>query len=127
MLIKMFCVLSMLSKLPPAGATGLLNKGGGSNRLPVEFPQYYLNFFPGGFLLLDGDSFEVSGNWEAPGNATPFGYDFWYQPRKNVMVSSGWGAPNAFLNGFNPQHVAEGKYNQSLHVWDWTTHKVCHV
>ena len=45
--------LSMLSKLPPAvcwrggGATGLLNKGGGSNRLPaletkqqaVEFPQ----------------------------------------------------------------------------------------
>ena len=44
-------IVSMLSKLPPAlclrggggggggGATGLLNKGGGSNRLPVEFPQ----------------------------------------------------------------------------------------
>ena len=35
----------MLNKLPPAvclrggGGTGLLNKGGGSNRLPVEFPQ----------------------------------------------------------------------------------------
>ena len=46
MLIKVFCVVSMLSKLPPAvcwrgggGVTGLLNKGGGSNRLPVEFPQ----------------------------------------------------------------------------------------
>ena len=45
MLIKVFCVVSMLNKLPPAvcwgggGATGLLNKGGGSNRLPVEFPQ----------------------------------------------------------------------------------------
>ena len=60
MLIKVFCVLSMLNKLPPGvcwrgggggggGATGLLNKGGGSNRLPglvtiieqqsVEFPQ----------------------------------------------------------------------------------------
>ena len=52
MLIEVFCVVSMLSKLPPAvclrgggggrggrGATGLLNKGGGSNRLPVEFPQ----------------------------------------------------------------------------------------
>ena len=48
MLIKVFCALSMLSKLPPGvclrgggggGATGLLNKGGGSNRLPVEFPQ----------------------------------------------------------------------------------------
>ena len=37
--------VSMLSKLPPVvclrgeGATGLLNEGGGSNRLPVEFPQ----------------------------------------------------------------------------------------
>ena len=54
MLIRVFSVLSMLSKLPPlgcvgggGGATGLLNKGGGSNRLPglvtkqqaVEFPQ----------------------------------------------------------------------------------------
>ena len=50
MLIKVFSVLSMLSKLPPVkeggGATGLLNKGGGRNRLPglvtkqaVEFPQ----------------------------------------------------------------------------------------
>ena len=46
MLIQVFCVVSMLSKLPPVfggggggGATGLLNKGGGSNRLHVEFPQ----------------------------------------------------------------------------------------
>ena len=57
MLIRVFCVVSMLNKLPPGvvleegggggGATGLLNKGGGSNRLPglvtkqqaVEFPQ----------------------------------------------------------------------------------------
>ena len=56
---KVLSVLSMLGKLPPGcvlgggggggggGATGLLNKGGGSNRLPglvtkqhaVEFPQ----------------------------------------------------------------------------------------
>ena len=46
MLIKVFCVESMLSKLLPpvclrggGGGTSLLNKGGGSNRLPVEFPQ----------------------------------------------------------------------------------------
>ena len=43
MLIKVFCVVSMLSKLPPAvcfrgggggggGATGLLNKGGGEQQ-----------------------------------------------------------------------------------------------
>ena len=69
MLIKVFSVLSMLLKLskPPevcwrgrgggggggGGTTGLLNKGGGSNKLPgfvteqqaVEFPQvYWLSF-----------------------------------------------------------------------------------
>ena len=49
MLIKVFCVVSMLSKLGGGGGGGgnRLNKGGGSNRLPglvtkqqaVEFPQ----------------------------------------------------------------------------------------
>ena len=60
MLIKVFSIVSMLNKLPPGvcwrgggggggggGATDLLNKGGGSNRLPglvtkqqaVDFPQ----------------------------------------------------------------------------------------
>ena len=32
----LFCVVSMLSKLPPAVC---LRGGGGGNRLPVEFPQ----------------------------------------------------------------------------------------
>ena len=64
----------------------------------------------GGFLLVDGDTFKVKGNWEAPDNSTPFGYDFWYQPRHNVMVSSEWGEPSAFLQGFNPAHVAEGDH-----------------
>jgi len=52
------------------------------------------------------------------------GYDFWYQPRHNVMISSEWGVPNAFKNGFNPAHVAEGKYGKHLYVWDWTERKV---
>ena len=62
----------------------------------------------GSFLLLDGNTFDVVGNWEKEGTSTPFGYDFWYQPRHNVMISSEWGVPNLFKNGFNPQHVAEG-------------------
>ena len=61
----------------------------------------------GGFILLDGKTFDVTGTWEN-GNTTPFGYDFWYQPRHNVMISSEWGEPNTLLNGFNPAHVAEG-------------------
>ncbi len=75
-------------------------------------------------MLLDGATFKVKGNWEAPGQATPYGYDFWYQPRHNVMVSSEWGDPNCFLKGFNPQHVADNKYGRHLHFWDWTRHEV---
>ena len=65
-------------------------------------------FSAGSFLLLDGNTFEVAGTWEKEGTSSPFGYDFWYQPRHNVMISSEWGIPNLFLNGFNPQHVADG-------------------
>lgn len=71
--------------------------------------------FTGGFILLDGKNFEVKGTWEGEGNSTPFGYDFWYQPRKSVMISSEWGEPNAFLHGFNPQHVADGKCYMCKH------------
>ena len=58
-------------------------------------------------MLLDGQTFRVKGSWEdKPG---VFGYDFWYQPRHNVMISTEWGAPWAIKSGFNPKHVAEGK------------------
>lgn len=35
------------------------------------------------------------------------------------MISSSWGAPLAFTQGFNPGHVAEGLYGQQLFVYDW--------
>ncbi|XP_073465261.1 methanethiol oxidase-like [Aquarana catesbeiana] len=76
----------------------------------------------GSFVLLDGETFEVKGNWEVEGNATPFGFDFWYQPRHNVMISSEMGAPKIFTKGFNIEDVKTGHYGQSLHVWDWTKH-----
>lgn len=60
-------------------------------------------------MLLDGETFEVKGTWEKPGDAAPMGYDFWYQPRHNVMVSTEWAAPNVFKDGFNPTHVEAGE------------------
>lgn len=77
----------------------------------------------GSFVLLDGSTFQVKGTWEKNGSQTAFGYDFWYQPRHNVMVSSEWGSPQAFSSGFNPAHVGEGKYGNKLHIWEWDTHK----
>lgn len=60
-------------------------------------------------MLLDGETFEVKGTWERPGGAAPMGYDFWYQPRHNVMISTEWAAPNVFRDGFNPADVEAGE------------------
>lgn len=58
--------------------------------------------------------------WEKPGHSPSFGYDFWYQPRHDVMISSSWGAPAAFTKGFNLQHVADGLYGKHLYVYSWS-------
>jgi selenium-binding protein 1 len=78
---------------------------------------------PGGFLLLD-DKFDVAGRWERKMDGMRFNYDFWYQPRHNVMVSSEWGAPKTFYPGFDLNDVAAGNYGHQLHFWDWTTHEI---
>ncbi|XP_069506431.1 methanethiol oxidase-like isoform X1 [Ambystoma mexicanum] len=76
----------------------------------------------GGFILLDGETFEVKGNWEK-GEAAPFGYDFWYQLRHNVMISTEWGVPKLLARKFDPSYVAAGYLGQYLNVWDWTMQK----
>ncbi|NXM91846.1 SBP1 oxidase, partial [Oenanthe oenanthe] len=62
----------------------------------------------GTFILLDGETFEVKGNWEKGGKIPELGYDFWYQPRHNVLLSTEWGVPRALQQGFNPQDVQKG-------------------
>ncbi len=74
---------------------------------------------PGGFLLLD-DAFEIAGRWETDLTGMKFNYDFWYQPRHNVMVSSEWGAPRTTRPGFRLDDVKAGKYGRHLHFWDWS-------
>ena len=77
---------------------------------------------PGGFAVLDARDFSIAGVWEREKNGQEFMYDFWYQPRQNTLVSSEWGAPNTFLDGFNPADVAAGKYGRRLHFWDLERH-----
>jgi methanethiol oxidase len=72
----------------------------------------------GGFAVLDAQTFEVKGRWENGGAQPPMNYDFWYQPRKNVLVSSEFGEPNAYEKGFDPADVEAGRYGRRLHFWD---------
>jgi selenium-binding protein 1 len=78
---------------------------------------------PGGFLLLD-EKFNVVGRWDSKDSGIEFNYDFWYQPRHNVMVSSEWGAPNTFQKGFDLKDVEAGKYGHSLCFWNWEKKKL---
>ena len=73
---------------------------------------------PGGFLELDQE-FNIAGRWEKNLAGMNYNYDFWYQPRHNVMVSSEWAAPNTTRPGFNLEDVKAGKYGHHIHFWDW--------
>ena len=51
-------------------------------------------------------------------------YDFWYQPRKNVLASSEFGEPNAYESGFDLDDVAAGRYGSRLHFWNLSERRV---
>lgn len=78
---------------------------------------------PGGFLTLDED-FEITGRWENSLDGMAYNYDFWYQPRHNVMVSSEFGAPNAYYPGFQLEDVAAGRYGRRLHFWNFREKRI---
>jgi selenium-binding protein 1 len=72
----------------------------------------------GGFAVLDAKTFEVKGRWENGGPRPRFNYDFWYQPRKNVLASTEFGEPNAFEPGFDLNDVGAGRYGSRIHFWN---------
>src|SRR5262249_45770178 len=71
-----------------------------------------------GFAVLDAQTFEVKGRWENGGLRPALNYDFWYQPRQNVLASTEFGEPRAYESGFDPDDVASGHYGSKLHFWD---------
>jgi selenium-binding protein 1 len=73
----------------------------------------------GTFAVIDGKSLDYKGNWTK--EDTKFGYDFWYQPRLDVMISTEWGCPNHIKKGLNVEDVINGHYGTHLHVWKWST------
>jgi selenium-binding protein 1 len=77
-----------------------------------------------GFAVLDARTFEVKGRWENGGPRPPFNYDFWYQPRQNVLASSEFGEPNAYEPGFDLDDVAAGRYGSRLHFWNLSERRV---
>jgi selenium-binding protein 1 len=77
-----------------------------------------------GFAVLDAKTFEVKGRWDQGSNGARLNYDFWYQPRRNVLASSEFGEPKAYEPGFDLGDVAAGHYGSRLHFWNLAERRV---
>jgi len=78
----------------------------------------------GDFVLIDGKTFKVKGTF-TKGKLAKFGYDFWYQPYHDVMISTEWGVPRYFKKGFEPWQVNDPDvYGRSLNFYKWSTHEL---
>src|SRR5437588_836197 len=83
---------------------------------------------PDFLAVVDAETFEVKGRWENGTTHPPLNYDFWYQPRHNVLISSEFGEPNAYEGGCDIDDVQAGRYGHRLHFWDlgerWLTQTI---
>jgi selenium-binding protein 1 len=73
---------------------------------------------PGGIFMLDCDTFDVIGPWEADRGSQYLAYDFWWHLTHDVMITSEWGTPKMLEGGLNPSLLLEGKYGHHLHFWN---------
>jgi methanethiol oxidase len=78
---------------------------------------------PGGVFMLDHETFDVKGPWEADRGEQYLSYDFTWHLGHDTMVTSEWGTPNMVKDGLNPELLLAGKYGHALHVWDLRTRK----
>jgi methanethiol oxidase len=72
----------------------------------------------GGVLLLDCDSFDPLGPWEADRGEKRFAYDFWWHLGHDRLLTSEWGSPSMFEQGLVPEKLLGREYGHAMHVWD---------
>jgi selenium-binding protein 1 len=73
---------------------------------------------PGGIFILDHDSFEVKGRFEADRGPQELAYDFWWHLGYDVALTSEWGTPKMVETGLNGEILLAGGYGHQLHLWD---------
>ncbi|HLT48112.1 MAG TPA: selenium-binding protein SBP56-related protein [Rubricoccaceae bacterium] len=78
---------------------------------------------PGGVFVLDHETFEVRGPWEADRGPQRLAYDFWWHLGHDTMITSEWGTPNMVTQGLDPDLLLKGQYGHALHVWDLRSRK----
>ncbi|VVD04191.1 unnamed protein product [Leptidea sinapis] len=79
----------------------------------------------GDFVLIDSKTLKVTGTWSRGKKLAKFGYDFWYQPYHDAMVSTEWGTPKYFKKGFQPGDIQNpDRYGTCLNFYKWSSHEL---
>jgi selenium-binding protein 1 len=79
---------------------------------------------PGGIALLDHDSFDVIGPWEADRGDQYFGYDGWWHLNYDTMVTSEWATPSMFEDGLDPEDLLGRRFGHHLNFWSLSERKL---
>jgi methanethiol oxidase len=79
---------------------------------------------PGGVALIDHDTFEVIGPWEADRGPQFFAYDVWWHLRHDTVLTSEWGTPSMLENGLNPDDLLGRKFGHHLNFWSMSERKL---
>ncbi|XP_015111894.1 methanethiol oxidase isoform X1 [Diachasma alloeum] len=75
----------------------------------------------GDFFRVDSETLLVNGTWTKGEKKAQFGYDFWYQPYHDTLVSTEWGVPRVFKRGWaNGDSADPLVYGRSLNIFSWS-------
>ena len=79
---------------------------------------------PGGIALLDQNTFDVLGAWEADRGDQFLAYDVWWHVMADVAITSEWGTPAMIEDGVVPELLLGRKYGHRLHFWNMQDRKL---
>jgi methanethiol oxidase len=79
---------------------------------------------PGGVALLDHDTFDVVGPWEADRGEQFFAYDVWWHLDHDAVITSEWGTPSMFEHGLNPEDLLGRRFGHHLNFWSMSERRL---
>ncbi len=79
---------------------------------------------PGGVALIDHQTFEVIGPWEADRGAQYLAYDVWWHLRHDTVMTSEWATPSMIENGLDPADLVGRRFGHHLNFWSMSERKL---
>jgi selenium-binding protein 1 len=79
---------------------------------------------PGGVALIDHDTFEVLGPWEAAHGEQFFAYDVWWHLDHDTVITSEWATPSMIAEGLDPEDLLGRRFGHHLNFWSMTDRRL---